>query len=338
MKTSILLSFIIVSLSARAQVTPIDVADNTLKVAAFGEEVFYYGFAEGDRVIFNFEELKGKELKEIEITELPGHSKFMDYKTKKIENKTLDITKTGIYKFRFANTGLGGRICKFKIQRIPSPESPKNFNCNVYWKTVYDTTYIPVEEQFLLKSDTAIVNVVDQVPKISSKNAVNGNSNTTIVDFDLPPGTISWSYYIGVGKEAYETATQKFISTAASMAIKIPGYGSMAALALHGVNYFSRIHGEDNVKYWYITDWNNVQLFKSGYSFLQYKQGDVVNDAYQMRKPLYGKVYLGFLNDNTFDPIEVTVKVTAATVKQEWETRNIQKMNITARQEAYLKN
>ncbi|MBK7561211.1 MAG: hypothetical protein IPI68_06725 [Chitinophagaceae bacterium] len=118
--------------SASTQLPAIDVADNTLKVAAFGEEVFYYGFAEGDKLIFNFEELKGKELKEVEIIELPSNSKFMDYKTKKIENKNLEITKTGIYMFRFANTGLGGRICKFKIQRIPASETTKNFNSSVY--------------------------------------------------------------------------------------------------------------------------------------------------------------------------------------------------------------
>ncbi len=292
-------------------------------------------------MIFNFEELKGKELKEIEIIEMPAQSKFMDYKTKKVENKTLEITKTGIYKFRFANTGLGGRICKFKIQRIPATEATKNFNSSVYWRTVNDTTYIPTDERYLISSDTTIVNVLEQVPKISSQNALNGNSNKTLVDFDLPPGTISWSYYIGVGKEgkeAYDIATQKFISTAASVVSKIPGYGTMAALALHGINYFSKVQGEDNVKYWFITDWNNVLLFKNDRTFLQYKQGDVINDAYQMRQPFKGKIYLGLLNDNIADPIEVIIKVTAITVKQEWETRNVQKMNIVARQEGYLKN
>ena len=98
--------------------TPIDVADNTLKIGAFDEEVFYYGFAEGDQLIFSFHEVNGKELKEVEIIEFPSSSKFMHYKTKKIENKTINITSTGIYKFRLSNSAMSGRICHIKIQLI----------------------------------------------------------------------------------------------------------------------------------------------------------------------------------------------------------------------------
>lgn len=329
-----------ISLYSWAQQPPIEVTDNTLKVAAFGEEVFYFGFAEGDRIIFNFEEVKGKELKEIEIIEMPSSSKFMDYKTKKIENKSLDIIKTGIYKFRFANTGLGGRVCKFKIQRIPASEATKNFNCSVYWRTVYDTSYTPVQEKFLVSSDTSIVNIVDQISKVSSQTAMNGNSNRNIIDFDLPAGTISWSYYIGVGtegKEAYNKATETFLKSAATVVSKISGYGAMAALALNGINYFNKTDGRDNVKYWFISDWNNVLLFNSGNSFRQYKQGDVINDAYQMKVPNQGKVYLALMNDNFREPIEVIVKATAISVRQAWDTRIIQKMNVMSRQEGYLK-
>lgn len=105
--------------------TIIDITENALKVGGLGEEVFYYGFTEGDQLIFNFQELNGKELKEVEIVELPSSSKFMDYKTSRIENKVLNVTRTGIYKFRFSNSALGGRICKVKIQRIPASDATK---------------------------------------------------------------------------------------------------------------------------------------------------------------------------------------------------------------------
>src|SRR5260221_4450092 len=110
---------------------PVDVVESTLKVSAFGEEIFYYGFAEGDQLIFNFEEVNDKELKELEITELPSSSKFLEYKTKKIDNKIINITKTAIYKFRFTNSAIGIRVCKFKIQRIPASASTQNFNTTV---------------------------------------------------------------------------------------------------------------------------------------------------------------------------------------------------------------
>lgn len=333
--TSILLSFLFYQLSI-AQLKPIDVAENTLKIGRFGEEIFYYGFAEGDKMIFSFEEANGKELKEIEIVELPSSSKFMDYKTNRIQNKTITINRTGIYKFRFANSAISGRVCRFKIQRIPASDVTMNFNTSVSWKTIYDTTYTTESEIYLESSDTSVVNLVDQVPKVSSKNALNGNDNKTIVDFSLPKGTISWSYYIGVGnegKQAYDKASNAFLSAGAQTVSKIPGYGVLAALALNGINYFLATQGRDNVKYWFISNWDNVLLFKSNHTFLQYKQGDVINDAYQMQAPRSGQIYLGLYNDNIRDAIEVTVKVTAIVVTEVWKTKPIQKMNVISRRE-----
>lgn len=319
----------------------IEVVDNTIKIGAFGDEVLYYGFAEGDQLIFNFQEVNGKELKEVEIIEMPGSSKFMDYKTKKIQNKTINITRTGIYKFRFSNSAIAGRICKIQILRIPgSPETAK-FNTSVYWHTLYDTVYTPREETYIAAADTSIVKVVDQRAKVSSTSALNGNPNKTIVDFILPEGTVSWSYYIGVGAEgqkAYQETQTKFVQTAAAKASSIPGYGMMGALALFGYNAFVKAQGGDNVKYWFITNWESVLSFQKGGSFYQYKQGDVINDAAQMSSPKGGRVFLGLLNDNMVDAIEVNVKVSAVIVKKQLAKRIVQDITINKSEEAYLKN
>ena len=108
--------FVLFAFQLNAQ-NPIDVDERTFKIGPFGDEVFYYGFAEGDQVIFNFQVVKGKALKEVEVAEFPASSKFMDYQSKKIENKRLTISKTGIYTFRFSNSAMNGRVCKLKIQR-----------------------------------------------------------------------------------------------------------------------------------------------------------------------------------------------------------------------------
>src|SRR6187551_3935705 len=99
---------------------PIDIAESSIKVGIKAEEEVYFGFAEGDKLIFSFEEAGGKEMKEIEIIEMPSSSKFLEFKTSKIENKTINIARTGIYKFRFANSAILPRVCKYKIQRIPA--------------------------------------------------------------------------------------------------------------------------------------------------------------------------------------------------------------------------
>jgi hypothetical protein len=320
--------------------TPIIVTESTLKIPALSEEVFYYGFAEGDQVIFSFQEVNGKELKEVEITEWPSSSKFMDYKTKSIPEKILEVSNTSVYKFRFSNTSLAGRVCKILIKRVPANPAREKFNTTVYWRTAYDTLRTPVTETYLEKSDTIIQHVMDNVTKVSSQTAINGNPNKTIVDFDLPENTIAWSYYIGTGKkssEVFEKAKDDFVNTAAHTISNIPQYGPMAALALYGINAFSKIQGEDNVKYWFITDWQNVQQFMANTSFLQYKQGDVINDAAQMKAPLTGKVFLGLYNDNVAMAIEVIIKVTAVQVIQKWGTRTVDRITLTPHQEPYVK-
>lgn len=318
--------------------TPIDVAESTLKVGAFGEEVFYYGFAEGDQLIFNFQEVNGKELKEMEIIELPSSSKFMDYKTKKIENKILNITKTGIYKFRFSNSAMGGRICKFKIQRVPATEITKSFNTSVYWKKIYDTTYTTEQEKYLIKTDTVVSNLTDQVAKVHSSGNLNGNKTT--FNFNLPDNTVAWSYYIGVdqaGQQAYQRATNELASKAGPIVSKIPGYGPLAALSLGGISYLSQIQGGEDIDF-YIVDGINVNLFIGGQAFSYEKKGKVINDYSRMISPLKGSWHVCLSNDNAVTGVEVAVKITAIIVNQQWGTRPIQKMHIASHQEAYLKN
>ena len=321
--------------------SPVDVAENTLKVNGKSEEVFYYGFAAGDELAFSFKEVHGWSLKELEISELPSSTKFMDYKVKRIENKTLHISRTGIYKFRFTNPTNTARICRIKIQRIPAGPHTQDFNSSVYWHTVQDTSYIPTQERFLMKKDTVARTLVERITKVNSSNLITGRSKADLIDFTLPTGTVSWSYYIGVGTEgqkAFVKAKRGFLNSAACVASHIPGYGTMAALALYGINAFSLIQGEDNVKFWFMDDEINASMFKARKKFKCFKQGDVLNDAAQQKKPLKGKIHLGLVNDNSFEPINVTVSVTAIVVSEQNSIRNNKLMKIVSREEGYLKN
>jgi len=320
--------------------TPIDVAENTLKIGGLGEEILYFGFAEGDQVLFSFEELNGKELKEIEFLEYPSSSKFMDYKTKKIENKTLNITRTGIYKFRFTNSAIAGRVCKIKIQRIPSSEQTSKFNTSVYWRTITDTSYTTIQENYLVKCDTIIFNITDKVVKVHSTTNLNGNKST--FNFNLPKNTVSWSYYIGVdqtGREAYDQATKSLTKTAAPIISRLPGYGPLAALALGSVSYLSTVQKGEDIDYYLVPSDNSSEFaFRNGGQFTYYKKGKVINDFSRMASPLSGSFFFCFSNDNAVTAVEVSVKVTAIVVNDTWGKRPIQKMHLSKREEPYLQN
>jgi hypothetical protein len=342
MKKTALLILIFTVLVAKifAQI-PITIAEKTFKIGTLGQQVFYYGFAQGDCMLFSFEETTGKQLKEIEITEMPTSVKFMDYKTSKIISHKIIIPQTGVYKFSFLNSALAGRVCKVKIQRIPQTNATKSFNTAVYWRNKQDTTYIPTLQQVATSSDTSVVETYNSSPQLSSKHAINGNKNYQIIDFTLPDNTLLWSFYLGTGsqgKAEYENAKISFAKSAVNIVSKIANLDPMAALALTGVSFFNKAQGDDNVKYWFLNNTQSVASFEAQKTFNWYKKGDVTNEASQMKAPLKGKVYLALLNDNTFDPIKLTLKVTAIVVKQKYQTQSVNKMIISNKGEPYLQN
>lgn len=318
--------------------TAIDIAENTLKIAPSSEEAFYFGFAEGDQLIFNFEEINGKELKELEISMLASSSIFMDYKTKKIENKTITIAQTGIYKFRFANANIiSGRVCKFKIQRIPESDKTKKFNTTVFKRRVFDTTYYNDPERYVVKSDTIVTEVISQTAKVHSE--LNHNGNRTTTNFVLPPNTVAWSYYIGVnqaGQDAYKTATKQLVSNSTPLVSKLIGGSPLTALALGAASYLSQIQGGQAVDY-YLVEGQNANLFSNSQPFSYYKKGNVINDFAKM-EPINGSLFFCLFNSNRFTGIDVLIKVTAVQVNTIWDTRYIKKMSINSNEEMYLKN
>ena len=316
----------------------IDIIESTKKIPGGGEETYYFGFAAGDQVVFNFEEVNGKPLKELEIGEYPNSSMFMEFKVSKIDNKRINVLRTGIYVFRFKNSAISGRVCKFKIQRLPSQEETINFNSSVYWESVNDTVFTDVEEKYIISSDTSIHNITDQVAKVHSVANPNGNKNT--FNFELPQNTVTWSYYVGVdqaGQEAYEQASKELSIHVAPGVAKIPGYGPLAALALGSVHYISRLQKGEDVEY-YLVEGDNYSLFNNDQPFHYIKKGKVINDFSLMTTTLKGTYHFCLLNDNAVMGINVVVKVTAIVVTENWGTRNVQKMKISSIQKPYLKS
>lgn len=328
--------FLSFSLYAQA---PVLVAESTLKVGLMSEEIFYYGFAEGDQIVFDFEETKGKELKELEITEMPSTSRFLDYKTTKIVNKIINVTRTGIYKFRFSNSaiGIGIRICNYKIQRIPASPATQNFNTAVFTHVVYDTTYTSEMEDYLAFTDTVINNFQDRIIKVNSKSDPNGNKAS--FNFVLPENVVGWSYYISAdpaGIEAYEEANKLLLTGEKSVTEKFPKYNLLAALAFNKPVAVTKLQSGPEISFW-VMEAENVNLFNSGAQFRYMKKGKGVND-YARVDPRKGSLFFCFLNDNATDPVNVTVKISVIQVNEALQTREVKRIKATPKNEMYLKN
>lgn len=335
MKKQLLLVFALLSCCniALSQMQPVDVTDQTIKIGgAGGSKDLYFGFAEGDQIIFSFKEADGKKLKQIDISEYPSTPEFSDYKTAQIDKKVMHVNHKGIYQFHFENGALSGRICQITIQRIPASEATKNFNTDIVWKNVNDTTYDEGTERYLIKSDTAVVNLISQRSKIHSKTNLSG-VNYMNLPFDLPINTIAWSYYIGVsqaGEQVLDNATTQLSKTAGPILSRIPGYGPMAALALGSVSYLTQLTSGDAVDY-YITDGSNVNLFPANrFNYIKGSTG-TINTFSRMTSPLSGTYYVCLYNENVVEPIQVIVKVTAVTVTQQWGTRPVKHMSVVTK-------
>jgi hypothetical protein len=318
----------------------IDVTDQTIKVGGFKEEELYFGFAEGDKLIFSFEEAGKKELKEIEIVEYPGNSKFSDFKTRKIE-KTITVSKQSVYIFRFKNSAMAGRICKIKIQRIPLSEATKNFNTTASWITKqdttwntytkdviigYDTAYLQKTKKELVKVDTIINPLFDKTLRVHSETAM-GKTQFTPATVQLPANAyypnavnpykstevVSWSYWLGVGqkaKEDYEKANQA-LSTGIKTLGALTGYGALASLAVTGISLFANTTVGDNVQYKFYGVQNNKEII------IDY--GNVVSASGRNERIIQGSFSVQLFNDNFKDGIDVNLKMVVVQVNKEWK-------------------
>ena len=316
---------------------PIDLAESSIKVGIKGEESVYFGFAEGDQLIFSFEEANGKEMKEVEIIEWPSNSKFMEYKTSKLENKTINITRTGIYKFRFANSALLPRVCRYKIQRIPASPATQNFNSTVYEDEYNDTTYTNEIDTYIDKSDTVINNFQDRTIKVNPGSAPG--SSKAIFNFTLPENAVAWSYYITAekaGQQAYHEAAKTIASSSGSVIEKFPKYGPLAAVSLDRQSYLTKLDTGMHINYWIVEN-DNADLFLKGEQFRFLKKGKVINDYYRM-EPGDRSFHFCFHNDYKDTPVTVTVKITAIQINEKLTSKEVKRMHITPRRGMHLKN
>jgi len=335
----------------------VDVAELTLKIGANSTEELFYGFAAGDQLLFSFEEINGKELKEIEIVGYPETVKYRDYSISKLETKSIRVNATGVYIFRFKNSNLlQGKTCKVKIQRIPANESLASFNTAVSWETrpdttwntitknaiiSYDTLYTPRTRKVLMKDEKLEEILLDKNQRVHSRLGKKGKNKSNIY-FTLPEDesnsleskkVIAWAYWVGVGKESNQ-AWQKNREIIAKVVQSVAGFVLSPLGALASGTITSLILPKMGKEVIYaLADEKNGKLFSENSDYKTIDNGNGVA-GYQRfidTDLLHGKYYIVLTNDNFLQSIDVNIKVSAIIEHKKYnmETYNEMKINPT---------
>ncbi len=311
----------------------ISITEATLRLTFEETKEMFYSFAEGDEIILNLSMVRGKHIKEVEIIELPNNSIFLEFKAKKIENKRIKIRNKGMYKFRFYSSSITNRICKFSIDRIPESIETTSFNTNWKWLTVKDTIYTPYQIDSLIGYKTTVYQEtirelksekLEEIMLFEKSQTVhsyyNENISKSYLKVELPiinstflreENILAWSYWIGVGQESQEAYSKNVHSATKSLGNLANLYYQtpLAGIALGAIsNLVTPQIGED-IEYYFIPDFQNVQNFYNNQSFLQFDMGKG-RAAYGRNDSLKeGTFYIGLSNDNLLKSIEVNVKV-----------------------------
>lgn len=75
----------------------VKVTESTIVLDMDQTKELFYSFAQGDEVVFDMEMVKGKNIKLVEIVEMPSNTLITEYKASNIKDKRIQIRNKGIY-------------------------------------------------------------------------------------------------------------------------------------------------------------------------------------------------------------------------------------------------
>ena len=334
----------------------IDVTDQTIRLGGGKKEELMFGFAAGDKIIFNFQEADSKDIKEVEIIEYPTLSRFSDYKTSRVKNKEIIVNQQGVFIFRLKNSSLAKRICKLKIQRVPASAATERFNSSVSWinkqDTIwqsyttdvvigYDTSYIARTKKVFVRSEIEEQLISDEIKKVNPHQQLENRTSVVVllpVNNQAPYRTtrvVSWAYWIGAGSEA-SRAWQQNLRAVRSQ--NMDYYTPLGAYANNNLTSLVLCQTGQQINY-FIADQTNRDLFmqKQPFRYIDDGKGFGGYRKFTTADQCQGSYYLCFENLNMLGYADVTIKVIALVEKSYFEDQAYEEQVITPITEKQIK-
>jgi hypothetical protein len=307
----------------------ITVVEQTIRVEAMKTEEVYFGFAAGDQLVFNFFEKSKKDLKEVEILEYPYHSRFAVLETGKVENKTLQVARTGVFRFRFYNGAKTVRECKISIQRIPASKETIAFNTNVDWHSHYDTSYYTIQEQSAVNQKYVLNQIMPPtVLYIDGGKALSADTKSaTVLSFQLPHNTIEWYYRVSVLRGKAEE-----IKNSLNLAGELTNLIEQTGGLQFGPDRLAQGHGETHCDV-YLMNKENATHFEAGEDYKS-----LIGSSRHIQSiitKVYGgssiPLYIGINNPDSGHGVNVLLECVAIVLNEAKAVKNVEKINVASR-------
>lgn len=263
----------------------------------------YFTFNKGDEVKFSFDLLNKKGSVNFYFYSYPDDQLiFSRENIQDLDEQTVLINKKGVYRFVFSTNHIFDRDCMFLVKRIPRENSEPNFKTNVVLK--WDTTYHEV-------LDT-------KVRVYSSTNLYNPNK--TVVKVNLPEGTTSWVYWIGVGQESM-TQMKNFVSEFSKGAAGLTA-NPLYAFGIGLIGELPMFKSSATLNYNFADNANSALFLNNPENYQYYvytfKKGNNVTTDYSIISTIQEELNICFWNMNSFTGHDVQIKVGAFKVTGEY--------------------
>jgi len=330
LKVHLLLFFVLVSICAKAQKDSISLIEAEFTVRNNKSEIYYFGLSQGD--IFSFSlDVSDAAIKGVEFCMYPDQVIFSQNYVGAIKNKSINIYQTGIYFFRFYQSGFlaGRRHCRFEATRILTPESMSPFNTTVYWNEIADTVWYFEDEEYISHIDTLVNHITSQSIKLKKR----GKEASCYLTFSLPATDSLCAIWIATGKDGLEQFNN-YEKQQAVLYPHIEKYGLMADIAMRGSFSYVTPAACLPVSFWILEI--PIELNNDSLKYMPGKLSACADfKAYDENRIHFNHLLL--LNENK-KHIWVHVKITSVKIIKHYGIRKVKKYRLETIQIPYLKN
>ncbi|GAB3825036.1 hypothetical protein GCM10028895_34170 [Pontibacter rugosus] len=221
---------------------------------------------------------------------------------------------------------------RLHLKRQPNGAETRHFNTNITWKQSSDTTWATTTDKVAIKGELIPTTLIDKTFRVASK--ANLNPSRVAIPFKLPPNTVHWVYWVGVGQESVEELKNMTSMAAKGAAGLTAGVSPVAAFGLGLIPSLPQVNASGNIDYYFMSKASADKFVAdadSDWKHFGFAQGSGIISDYKKVLPSEtpktpdGALYAVFRNSNTVTGLDITLKVVAFEQEKKYVNKQVRK-------------